>query len=59
MAEIYILNQAINTLRNNCLNHKKCKGCPFREDKEFQCKLMHYPCGWANLEEREQKNGNK
>lgn len=47
MAELYILNQAIRTLKNECNNHEQCEDCPLWDDRD--CLLFESPYQWQYL----------
>lgn len=57
MAEIHILNNAINVLKNECSRHEICEECPMSKVTTWgyvECQLRPNPCRWKFV--KEQKN---
>lgn len=50
MSELYILNNALMVLKNECSNHIFCDDCPMSDGEV--CMLKNEPSAWETLKEQ-------
>lgn len=58
MTDLYILNNAIRTIKNECSNHKHCKECPMKGTKYkyfYECRFINGnpPEDWELIKEEQ------
>lgn len=57
MAELQILNNAINVLKNECSNNESCEDCilgKVSRNGYIDCRLHKDPCNWENFKGAEE-----